>query len=1091
MQRRSFSLLPWLAVGLVWIVSGCRPEQPVRPEGSARFVGHFEQALTASGVARVEIELTAPDLDSSRLLSLEKVDGTWGGTMAGIPAGAERTFTAEAFGVDGTKMYAGKATGVTISAGETVLVAITLQRLSPSTPFENAVPVIDSLVASASAVAPGGSLTLTATAHDANPGDVLTYAWTAPAGTFGSASSAATSWTAPSAEGPVPLTLVVTDSHGASDTLSISVTVRTGTGGADIDISLNNRPRVEGITASPSRVLPGASTTLAVTASDVDGDALTYHWSASGCSGRWVDERSATARFTPDAVPAAGSCECHLGVTVEDGRGGQETGTLSLCVSEPPRPSLPPEVVSTGISVSPGRLFTLRVEAKDPQGSTLGFAWSASRGTLGTPVKGASASEVPWTAPACGSAGETLSVTVTVSNALGLSTPYTFRFGGLPECAPPPGTWAAIGGLNSGADALTTTLLPSGRVLVIDRAGFWGATAEVYDPATGLSVSTGLLKGAHTLHTATLLPSGKVLVAGGETAAAELYDPATDTWSSTGSLAVSRADHTATLLPSGKVLVVGGYTRGGSTGATALDSAELYDPAAGTWSPVASMSVSHQGHTATLLPSGKVLVAGGDSAVAELYDPEAGTWTLTGPLGSRRTWHAAALLRSGQVLVVGGSLVGGEAARTAELYDPAAGTWSPTGAMARPRSHASVAVLPSGKVLVAGGSSDQAELYDPVAGTWAATTGLAKHRERNALVALPSGKVVLLGGSKEAFFAEVFDPAAETWAAPGRAANRAGHTLMVLPSGKVLAAGGFRTWESPGLDSAELYDPVTRSWSATGSLLQARLAHTSTLLPSGKVLVAGGMFERGTELETAELYDPAAGTWSPAGSMALRRVDHTATLLPSGKVLVVGGCDSAMCHRSAELYDPAANTWSPAAVPLAARRTHTATLLPSGKVLVVGGAADPRTVELYDPVTDTWSWAAPSAIEHQDHTATLLPSGKVLVVGGSHTSEVAELYDPETGTWSLTGVLRFARYGHTATLLPSGQVLVVGGTPWVGAAVVEVRADLYDPDTGVWTAMRDTGSLRIRHRAVLLPSGQVLVVGTAYAGYGPGMLYTP
>lgn len=117
--------------------------------------------------------------------------------------------------------------------------------------------------------------------------------------------------------------------------------------------------------------------------------------------------------------------------------------------------------------------------------------------------------------------------------------------------------------------------------------------------------------------------------------------------------------------------------------------------------------------------------------------------------------------------------------------------------------------------------------------------------------------------------------------------------------------------------------------------------------------------------------------------------------------------------------------------------------------------------------------------------------GKVLVVGGSHTSEAAELYDPETGTWSLTGVLRFARYGHTATLLPSGQVLVVGGTPWVGTATVEVRADLYDPDTGVWTAMRDTGSLRVRHRAVLLPSGQVLVVGTAYERYGPGMLYTP
>jgi hypothetical protein len=149
------------------------------------------------------------------------------------------------------------------------------------------------------------------------------------------------------------------------------------------------------------------------------------------------------------------------------------------------------------------------VEAEDPQGSALGFVWSASGGTLSTPVHGATTSQVSWAAP-CASTGELPSVTVTVSNALGLSTPFTFTFAAneLPECVPPPGTWSAIGGLVWGADAITATLLPSGRVLVVGRDGSWPGLVQVYDPVTGLSFPTGSLTAAHSWHTATLLPSG-------------------------------------------------------------------------------------------------------------------------------------------------------------------------------------------------------------------------------------------------------------------------------------------------------------------------------------------------------------------------------------------------------------------------------------------------------------------------------------------------------------------------------------------------------------------------------------------------------
>jgi hypothetical protein len=1098
-QRKSFSLLPLLAVGLVWIVSGCRPE--VQPMGSARLVGRVDQTLISTGVARVSVTLSAPDLDA-RTVELVRTEGEWGGTMENIPAGDSRTFSAEAFSLDGTKVFAGQATGVTIQAGQTALVAITLQQLSPPPPFENAVPVIDSLVASASAVVPGGTVTLSATAHDPNTGDSLTYAWTAPAGTFGSASSATTAWTAPAATGPVPLMLTVTDPHGASAAMTVTLSVRTSAGGADIDVSLNTWPQVARITASPSRVNPGEPTTVVVSASDVDGDTLSYQWSASGCTGTWADEHSASARFTPDAVPAGGACDCRLGVTVADGRGGQGQGTLSICVGESPAPSFPPELVAASRSsdtATPGGTLTLRVEARDPQGSALGFTWVANTGTLGAPVTGASVSEVSWTAPACLTSG-TPTVAVTVRNALGLSTPYTFTIPGLADCSPPHDSWSAIGGLHWGRQRHTATVLSSGRVLVVGGVigGYYTeSSVEEYDPVTGLSLGVASLHSERVGHTATLLPSGQVLVVGGYTtaggalASAELYDPASRTWTLTGSLSVARSYHTATVLPSGRVLVVGGYT----VESGALASAELYDPASGTWSPVASASMSHSDHTATLLPSGKVLVAGGGNAVAELYDPAAGTWTLTGALGSRRTVHAAILLRSGRVLVMGGT-----AGTGAELYDPASGTWSPTGDMAAPHFPTVAVMLVSGKVLVAGGGvgygSDETELYDPGSGTWTALGRLANVRQGHAMVRVPSGKAVLLGGDMGACFAEVFDPATAAWSAQGASRDRTAFTLTPLPSGKLLAAGGYVRFDTGGIDTAAVYDPETRSWSPTASLLGARYGHTATLLSSGKVLVAGGTLTRPDSLQTAELYDPESGTWSAAAPMGFPRAGHTATLLPSGKVLVVGGWNGAGAEplRSAELYDPATDTWSPTGAPLAVHAGHTATLLPSGQVLVVGsegGEAYTRTAELYDPASGTWSWTGAPEGSHVDHTATLLPSGKVLVVGGTSEDRVVELYDPASGTWSPTGNLRSTRLGHTATLLPSGQVLVVGGRSVELMTFEEVRADLYDPETGTWTSRKDSGTPRMYHRAALLPSGQVLVVGGAYASYALGMLYTP
>jgi N-acetylneuraminic acid mutarotase len=265
------------------------------------------------------------------------------------------------------------------------------------------------------------------------------------------------------------------------------------------------------------------------------------------------------------------------------------------------------------------------------------------------------------------------------------------------------------------------------------------------------------------------------------------------------------------------------------------------------------------------------------------------------------------------------------------------------------------------------------------------------------------------------------------------------HTATLLPNGKVLCAGGYN---GTSLNSAELYDPTSGTWSVTGSMAMARYSHAATLLPNGQVLVAGGITTSGTgtssPLYSAELYDPAAGTWSAARDMHYYREGFTATLLSNGKVLVAGGVMNGGSLIGTELYDPAAGPWSATGNMVTSRYNHTATLLGNGKVLVAGGIAYPtvNNAELYDPVAGTWSaTGSMSYAPRYDHTAALLPNGQVLVAGGygeTHPSKSeclnsTERYFPTAGTWTFSGVMATARDHHTETLLPNGKVLVAGG----------------------------------------------------------------
>jgi hypothetical protein len=313
-------------------------------------------------------------------------------------------------------------------------------------------------------------------------------------------------------------------------------------------------------------------------------------------------------------------------------------------------------------------------------------------------------------------------------------------------------------------------------------------------------------------------------------------------------MSTRRAAHTATLLPDGKVLVAGGLASGGA-------STELFDPTTETFAAGHDMSVARAGHTATLLSNGKVLIAGGYNGSylqsAELYDPATKAFTQTGPMTAARSGHVATLLPNGKVLLAGGVGVGWTFLASAELYDPATNTFAATGAMTAARESHTATLLANGKVLIAGG-----------------------HRDRRPAITIYSS-------------AEIYDPATGRFTTAGDMTRiRHKHEAVLLADGRVLILGGSDARDGDGAyASAEIYDPKTNAFRATANmnLPRYKLQGTAVLLASGKILVAGGA-------NRAELFDPSRSTFSyVAGDMETTRLFATATRLQNGRVLIAGG----------------------------------------------------------------------------------------------------------------------------------------------------------------------------------------------------------
>jgi len=316
---------------------------------------------------------------------------------------------------------------------------------------------------------------------------------------------------------------------------------------------------------------------------------------------------------------------------------------------------------------------------------------------------------------------------------------------------------------------------------------------------------------------------------------------------------------------------------------------------------------------------------------------------------------------------------------------------------------------------------------------------------------------------------------------------RSGHTATLLPDRRVLVTGGMRR-NQDFYRSAELFDPATGKFSATGEMQIRRVGHAAVLLRSGKVLIAGGWIGHGVTDE-AELYDPATGKFTVIGHMLTGRGRPEATLLRDGNALITGGGGDndggSSSITSAEIFDTATSKFRETGAMRYARIAHTATLLADGHVLIAGGRGSEvnASAEIYDPKSGTFHDTGRLISARYKHTAGLLPDGRVLIAGGSDdrdwhgTLSSAEIYDPLRGTFSSTSSLHDARFKlpDEAVQLGSGQLLIAGGNR---------QAELYDERTGKFTVVGgDTGDSRHFMSETLLGDGRVLLAG-GYA-YSP------
>lgn len=489
-------------------------------------------------------------------------------------------------------------------------------------------------------------------------------------------------------------------------------------------------------------------------------------------------------------------------------------------------------------------------------------------------------------------------------------------------------------------------------------------------------------------------------------------------WTASPHFPWPRTNHTATPLLDGRVLLVGGWEDGNDAGVDFAPT-QIYDPATGAYSPAPSPTIKRGKHGAVRLADGRVMIIGGlninvgnpELYFVEIFDPVTSTWETVAGTPATVCYTQALLMQDGRVFVMA------ERQGVGFIFDPATGLWTITPRCLEPttRFYCSLALLKDGRVLLVGGT----------------------------------------GSGSQSSFAEMYDPATNTWIPAGTLPfPTSSATATRIADGRVIVAGGNDRTNDLSRASAALFDPATRTWSSLPPMALPRRDHQSIALPDGRLLVSCGTW-RGffDQTGTQELFDPATGSWSSGPSLAFPRKGHTLSLLPNGDVAILGGWDRDIVVSSlTEVYRPGTGALVPFPKQAPCRAFGTTTVLADGQVLLAGGGDASK-----DGFNDSRSYL-------QD----------------------AFLMDPATGDWRPTGSLVTARGSHHAVRLPSGKVVVLGGLSPAFENVLRT-VEVYDPATGIWTQGSELlpyqlygweGMLPSNSQAIPLDDGRVLVLGT-------------
>ena len=320
-----------------------------------------------------------------------------------------------------------------------------------------------------------------------------------------------------------------------------------------------------------------------------------------------------------------------------------------------------------------------------------------------------------------------------------------------------------------------------------------------------------------------------------------------------------------------------------------------------------------------------------------------------------------------------------------------------------------------------------------------------------------------------------------SWSSTGSMATaRYRFTVTRLNDGRVLASGGANPFQI--FNSAELYDPVTATWSSTANtMIYPQADHTATLLADGRVLVAGG--------GVSELFDPANNTWTASENMIADRAYHTAVLLGSGNVLVMAGLENRSPYSrlsSCEIYDVSNGSWMQTGSMAVTRTNHVAIMLSNGSVLVAGGyngSQNLKTCEVFDPSSGSWAATGDMAVSRSGHQLARLNATSLLCMSGADVNNTnvvsCEVYNELNGLWSATADLATPHGGGAATILPNGDVLLTSGggvsnaftRPLTNSCEIFLRAKMQ------WFTTASLSTARVTHGSVLLTNGTVLVVG--------------